>query len=173
MGRDEQGLAVSAARFKVAPRVLVFPRHGRDVLLLKGAPDKLIWPRLYNGLGGHVEAGEDILSAARREAAEESGLYLTDMRLEAVVSVDAGEDGLGILLFVFSGWSAGRQMTASAEGALEWFAQDDLPVGSLVEDLSWLLPRILERPAGAAPLFLHYHYDPQHRLAIRPSAASG
>ena len=40
-----------------------------EVLLLRGAADKRLWANRYNGLGGHVEAGEDVLSAAKREAA--------------------------------------------------------------------------------------------------------
>ena len=50
---SEQGTAFP--RYVVIPRVNSFLRHGRDVLLLKGAPDKRIWAGRYNGIGGHTD----------------------------------------------------------------------------------------------------------------------
>ncbi len=52
---QEQG--THFARYPVIPRALIFLFTGDSVLLLKGAPDKRIWPGLYNGIGGHIEAG--------------------------------------------------------------------------------------------------------------------
>src|SRR5919201_1256123 len=89
-------------RFQAVPRVLVFVRRGDSVLLLRGAADKRIWPGLLNGIGGHVEADEDPLSAARREVREECGLELpaSALRLAGVISVDLGAGRVGVLLLV-------------------------------------------------------------------------
>ena len=66
MGVRAQG--VSQDRYTVIPRVLIFPfASDGKVLLLKGAPHKRIWAGLWNGIGGHVEAGESIIQAAQRE----------------------------------------------------------------------------------------------------------
>jgi 8-oxo-dGTP diphosphatase len=167
MGQADQGIEASRQRYQAVPRVLVFLRHGSDVLLLKGAPDKRIWANLYNGVGGHVEAGEDVLTAARREAQEETGIEAADLRLVAVANIAAGNPQVGILLFVFTGWSPTRQTISSIEGSLHWVPAAEAPGLPLVEDLGWLLPRILALPSGAPPLFLHYSYDDQDRLVIR------
>ena len=61
-------------RYTLIPRTLIFLSCGNRMLLIKGAPHKRLWANLYNGIGGHVERGEDILSAARRELQEEIGM---------------------------------------------------------------------------------------------------
>jgi 8-oxo-dGTP diphosphatase len=167
MGQQDQGIYTGRPRYQAIPRVLIFLRNGLDVLLLKGAPTKRIWANLYNGVGGHVEQGEDILSAARREVQEETGLDVPDLKLRAVVNIDGGDSTTGILMFVFTGWSETREITASHEGALHWVAAEALADLPLVEDLSWLLPRLLALPETAGPLFLHYGYDQTDHLVIR------
>ena len=112
MGKSDQGLR-KGNRYKSILRVLVFLRNNSDVLLLKGASNKNIWANLYNGIGGHVEVDEDILSAARRELLEESGLEIDNLELKAIVNIDAGDQDLGILMFAFIGWTANRQTMAS------------------------------------------------------------
>ncbi|NLX42660.1 MAG: NUDIX domain-containing protein, partial [Chloroflexi bacterium] len=70
---DEQG-TMNTTRYLVVPRTLCFISTESQLLLLRGAPDKRLWANLLNGLGGHLEPGEDPLSGARRELCEEAGL---------------------------------------------------------------------------------------------------
>ena len=72
MPQSDQG--VTSDRYMIIPRVAIFLRRGDSYLLLKGAPTKRLWANQYNGLGGHVERGEDVLSAAKRELKEETEL---------------------------------------------------------------------------------------------------
>jgi 8-oxo-dGTP diphosphatase len=151
-------------RHLVVPRTLVFltganPVSGADeVLLLKGAPHKRLWADKYNGLGGHVEANEDIHAAAVREVWEEAGIAVERLTLRGVVNIDAGCDEHGprpgVLMLVFVGAVADRSLWASAEGAPEWVAVDALRELPLVDDLYELLPRAL---AGE---FFYGHYAP-------------
>ena len=165
MGRSEQGVQASAARYNVIPRVLVFVLDGGDVLLLKGAPDKRIWAGRYNGVGGHVEPDEDVYAAARRETHEETGLEVRDLRFEGLVNIDAGAP-TGIMLAVFTAHSDARETTPSAEGTLEWVSLAQIDELDLVEDVPVLLARIAARADGAAPFFARYWYDDGDRLRI-------
>jgi 8-oxo-dGTP diphosphatase len=135
MGQAEQGVNSGRKRYQAIPRVLVFIRRDDDVLLLKGAANKRIWANLYNGVGGHIEPGEDVLTAARREAYEETGLHLAALQLTAVVNINAGDPDTGILMFVFTGWSETRAVQPSVEGELHWAPVTAVGQLPLVEDL--------------------------------------
>jgi len=165
MTRSEQGVEKSAHRYKAVPRTLCFITHGDDVLLLHGSPAKRIWPGKYNGVGGHVEANEDIYRAAIREMREETGADVLDVRLRGVINIDIGQE-TGIILFVFTAQARGREVRPSPEGALEWVRRDRLEALDLVEDLTRLLPRILSMQPADPPFFAHYHYDEHDQLVI-------
>lgn len=166
MKKTDQLAPSSRERYTVIPRTLCFVSHGDEVLLLKGAPDKPLWPNRYNGVGGHVEPGEDVRAAALREIREETGLAVTDLRLRGVIHVDMGEEGPGILIFVFTAVSPSRSVNSSAEGALEWVDGDRALELNLVDDLRVLLPRLLSMSLDAPPLFARYSYDEEDRLVI-------
>jgi 8-oxo-dGTP diphosphatase len=167
MGKADQ-VVKSGQRYQAILRVLVFLRNDSDVLLLRGASNKRIWANLFNGVGGHVEVNEDVLSAAKREVQEETGLLIDSLDLRAVVNIDAGDRDLGILMFAFVGWTNNRQTVASREGALHWIPIDMIEEYPLVEDLYWLIPRIIGRNSSP-PLYLHYGYDENDRLVILKS----
>jgi 8-oxo-dGTP diphosphatase len=171
MGKSEQGIQQGRGRYTVIPRVLVFLYCGEDVLLLKGAADKRIWANRYNGVGGHVEAGEDFLHAARRETQEETGIDPQGLRFEGLINIDGGED-TGILLAVFTAHTETRETIASDEGTLEWMPLANLADLDLVEDIPVLLQRIARRQHTAPgqrdqpPFFARYWYDAQDQLQI-------
>ncbi len=166
MGHEAQGVATSDRRYKVIPRTLCFVTHGEDVLLLRGGPHKRLWAGLYNGVGGHIEPREDVYQAARREIREETGLEVTDLRLRALIHVDARDPGVGIMLFVFTAEAAGQAVIPSEEGTLEWLPRNALPLEHVMEDLPVLLPRLLAMGPGDPPLSIVYTYDDDDRLAV-------
>lgn len=145
-------------------------RNGSDVLLLKGAPNKRLWPDLFNGVGGHIEVDEDVFSAASREVKEETGLDVNDLKLAAITNIDAGETSLGVMVFTFIGWIDKRQTISSAEGELFWVPVDNLVKINLVPDLEWLLPKLFVDRPRKWPLFLHYNYNDVDELVIRQPA---
>jgi len=160
---SDQG--VDPARYTIIPRTLIFLTRGDAVLLLKGDSDKTIWADKYNGVGGHIEKGEGVQQAARRELKEETGLQHQALRLVGTVTIDTGQDP-GIGLYVFTGEFQGGELKPSGEGQLTWVSRDDLSRYPLVEDLSTLLPRVLEAGPGEPPFSAHYHYDEHDQLMI-------
>jgi 8-oxo-dGTP diphosphatase len=150
----------------VIPRTLCFITHGDEVLLLRGGPHKRLWAGRYNGVGGHIEAGEDVHEAMLREIAEETGLAVHDLRLAGVVHADAGDPGVGILFFVFTAQATSKQIGPSPDGTLEWWPIDRMPASDMVEDLAILLPKVLGMGPADPPFFAAYRYDEHDRLVI-------
>ena len=163
MPESEQG--VDQSRYMLIPRVLIFITRGNSVLLLKGAPTKRLWANKYNGVGGHVKPGEDILSAARRELLEETGLA-ADLWLCGTVVVDTGKNP-GIGLYVFTGECPAGQLRPSAEGELEWVSFPDVGNLPVVEDLTFFLDRIQKMQRGDVPFSARSYYEYGQELIVK------
>ena len=152
--------------YTLIPRTLIFLTRENQILLIKGAPNKRLWADKYNGIGGHIERGEDILSAARRELLEETGLIPTELWLCGLITIDTGEKP-GIGIFVYRGECTHGELRESQEGTLEWITLNRVFTLPLVEDLHTLLPKVLEIEKNAAPFSALYTYDKDNQLQIQ------
>jgi 8-oxo-dGTP diphosphatase len=162
MPSSDQGFNLE--RYMLIPRTAIFLRREGAYLLLKGAPTKRLWANKYNGLGGHVEPGEDILTAAKRELLEESGLS-ADIWLCGTVIIETGQNP-GICLYVFTGESSDGEPQPSSEGQAEWIDYGRLNGLPVVEDLPVLLGRVHTMRKGDPPFAARSFYDEHDHLIV-------
>ncbi|MCW5850451.1 MAG: NUDIX domain-containing protein [Anaerolineae bacterium] len=168
MGSASDIAQTTRHRYTTTPRTLIFVTHGDDVLLVRGAPHKGWWAGRLNGVGGHIERDEDVLTSAWRELHEETGLSgVEGVRLAAIVNAALGDGPNGLLLFVFTARATSRDVVASDEGTLEWIPCADLDAHPVIPDLRVLLPRILALPPHAPPLFGHYWINEGGMLTVQ------
>lgn len=87
----------------------------------------------YNGLGGKLDAPEDVVACLRREIREEAGIEIDGIELRGTISWPGfgknGEDWLGFVFLVHR--FEGEPCAENPEGTLEWVEIDrimDLPL---------------------------------------------
>ena len=112
----------------------VLSADGGQVLLIhrNARPDDEAFGK-YNGLGGKLEADEDVASGMAREIREEAAIVVTHMVLRGTISWPGfgknGEDWLGFI-FLVDGWQ-GEESSANHEGTLHWIPLNTLLGGGV------------------------------------------
>ncbi len=98
------------------------------VLLVRRSPFRAYYPSVWDLFGGHVESGESLEDALRREAREELEVELDSCRLLGTVH-DPVEHA-DIHLFVVTAWR-GEPVNAAPQEHTEigWFSAAELPLG--------------------------------------------
>ena len=100
----------------------------------------------YNGLGGHLEPGEDVAAGMVREIREESSLEVTEMQLRGTVNWTGfgphGEDWLGFI-FLVTGFR-GTPLSQNEEGPLSWIPLADFPRYPMWEGDRYFLPLVFD-----------------------------
>jgi 8-oxo-dGTP diphosphatase len=132
----------------LATLAYVFSPDGRRVLLVhrNRRPADPHFGK-YNGLGGKLEPGEDVVACVRREIREESGLECEELTLRGTISWPGfgkhGEDWFGFV-FRVDRWSGASRMD-NPEGDLVWVEIDRVPHLPLWEGDRHFLPLVFDR----------------------------
>ena len=121
-------------------------RDGR-VLLGHRSPDRRWYPDVWDLPGGHVEDGEDELTALRRELREELAVEATLIDAEPVARISDRAGDLELGLWVVRRWRGEPTNTSPDEhDELRWVAADGLPDLALAHpSYVSLLPGLLTR----------------------------
>lgn len=98
---------------------------------------------IYNGLGGHVEKGEDVISSAVRETKEEAGVDLLNPKIKGVMNV-SGFFGKDVTLFIVAGSTKDEPLSSTLEGELEWVCRAEIENLNIFQDVKPFLEKILE-----------------------------
>jgi 8-oxo-dGTP diphosphatase len=158
------GQRLQPDRYTVVPRTISFIFYQDQVLLIQVAEGRGAWSGQYNGVGGHIERGEDPLSSARRELKEETGVVPDQLHFCGHILIDTGKE-TGIGLFVFGGSiQHPAPLKSTIEGTPQWLNPDELKEVHLVEDLHWLLPKVRATMDGAPPFLGLYQFDDSGKL---------
>jgi 8-oxo-dGTP diphosphatase len=126
----------------------VLSQDGKDVLLIhrNARPEDAHFGK-FNGLGGKLEADEDIVRGMRREIREEAGIECESLQLRGTISWPGfgkgGEDWFGFI-FLIDKWR-GSPASANAEGTLAWIAADKILDLPLWEGDRYFLPLVFDR----------------------------
>jgi 8-oxo-dGTP diphosphatase len=114
----------------------------------------------YNGLGGKIDANEDVVSGMRRELREEAGIAALDLTLRGTISWPGfgkhGEDWMGFI-FLITHWS-GTLLAQNPEGTLEW-----VPISQILKQNLW--------PGDHYFLPLVFSSDPRQFHGVMPYSA--
>lgn len=114
---------------KIIPVVeCLIVRNGK-VLFLKRSEDSKKFPGYLIGPGGHVDEGEDVLSAAIREVFEETGVNVTEEKIELKViaignHVDRNETYM--VYYFLIGLNSDQLIKNSDEGNSVWIPLDEV-----------------------------------------------
>ena len=118
-------------------------RRGR-VLLVRRSPQARHYPDVWDVFGGHVEVGESLEEALRREAREELGVEIEAFR--PLGTVHDPVEPADITVFAVTAWK-GEPVNAAPDEHSEigWFTLSELPDSSGLEGYRWLVVQALEQ----------------------------
>lgn len=104
----------------------------------------------YNGLGGKLEADEDVVACIKREMREEADIEVTSLRLRGTISWPGfgadGSDWLGFIFIIDS--FTGEVPASNVDGPLTWVPLDDLASLPMWEGDRHFLPLVFGDSVG-------------------------
>ena len=115
----------------------------RDSKILLGMKKRGLGVGRWNGFGGHVEKGETIDEAARREVFEESGVEVKNLDKVGIIDFLFKKSGLVLQVHIFKTADFSGQPTESDEMSPKWFEIDDIPYKKMWPDDQYWLPLLL------------------------------
>jgi len=153
-------------RYQMVPRTLVFIKKGGKYLLIHKKKPKSFGFNKMNGVGGHIERGEEPFESAQREIVEETGLVVGRLDLTAILFIDINSTP-GIQVFVFKADYIQGEIEHSDEGELCWMSLDEIRnSGDVVSDIPELIEACEMHKSGAQPQIIKYIYENSDNLRI-------
>ena len=138
--------------------------------------DKVLLVRKQKGFGagrlnvpgGRLKEGETPEEGVVREALEETGLRLDDLKRQGILRFYFGEKGEpDWILYVFSSTSFKGKLRDSIEGTLEWVELDRLPYEKLLEDNRYWIPLLRKGRSFSGAFYFNESGERLLRYSLR------
>lgn len=112
----------------------------------------------FNGLGGKLEPGEDVIEGIKREIFEESGLTVDSIRLRGTVSWPGyGDDCFGFIFLIDS--YSGEPFSENEEGPLSWQPISKLGDLHMLEGDKDFIPLVFDESINQFHAVIPYEND--------------
>lgn len=98
----------------------------------------------WNGFGGKVKEGEEVVEAAKRELAEEVGILVDDLKLLGILDFSWDKKPEVLEVHVFKGIDFTDEPRESEEMKPQWFNVGEIPFGQMWQDDKYWFPLFLE-----------------------------
>jgi len=153
-------------RYQFVPRTLVFIKNNDKYLLIHKRRRNSFGFNKFNGVGGHMEKGEEPFESACREIAEETGLKINSLELTAILFIDT-ISAPGIQVFVFKAEFLNGEIAHSDEGILNWMTYAEIKDNKdVVSDVPELIQICETHNRGSKPQIIKYLYNDFGELRI-------
>ena len=140
-------------RFKICCAVhLIIIKDGKILLQRRNNPNKHAYLKL--GMpAGHLESGENVFEAMKREAKEELGIDLKDFDLVQIMNLNSDTSVYDAYFFLCKDYS-GEIINNENENfkSIEWYPIDK-PIDDLMEYEKYALKKFLENPNLSFTMF--------------------
>lgn len=122
------------------------PDHRRVLMIHRNARPGDTHLGKYNGLGGKLDSGEDVVQGMRREIREEAGIECEEMSLAGTISWPGfgkqGEDWFGFVFRIMR--FTGSPLKSNPEGELEWIDVEKVATLPLWDGDKYFLPLVFD-----------------------------
>jgi len=153
-------------RYQMIPRTLIFIRKGISILLIHKKKPESFGFNKWNGVGGHIEQGEEPFESVLREVFEETRLSVSSLDLCAILFIDINANP-GIQVFVFKADYETGNIEPSDEGELRWMSLSEIRnCEEVVLDVHDLIEVCELHKVGTQPKLIKYIYDNSGNLRI-------
>lgn len=144
---------MTAVQFPLRYTLCLLTRYERVLLLHRNRPPN---QGLWNGVGGHIEAGETPRQACLREIREETGFDVPEITYSGVLIWQGFEIPYGGL-YIFHAAAPEGNARSNDEGELAWWNRKDVFTSpQVVSNIHCFGPLVLN---GAEPRLYQFEYD--------------
>lgn len=127
---------------KLLSKSFVYNSSGK-ILALRRSPDSHNRPSQWDLPGGKVDQDEDPVEAAKREALEESGLEITDLKILEVVTTNSDSY---VVRLIFSALTTGENVILSEEHTeYRWVTPEEFLLLEIAEPYKTALRKSISR----------------------------